>query len=55
VIRKGKEEIVKIKKNIISNEKRKKITCPKGMFKSKAEKNTELALKLLLRQYIIYF
>lgn len=47
--------MVKIKRNVILDEKRKKTTCPKGMFKSKAEKNTELALKLLLRQYIFYF
>lgn len=47
--------MAKIKKDVISNEKRKKTTCPKGTLKSKAEKNTELALKLLLREYIIYF
>jgi len=47
--------MAKIKRNVNSNGKRKKTTCPKGMFKSKAEKNTELALKLLLRQYIFYF
>lgn len=47
--------MAKIKRNVILDENRKKTTCPIGIFKSKAEKNTDLALKLLLRDYIFYF
>jgi hypothetical protein len=34
-------------------EKRKKTKCPEGAFKTKVQKNTELALKLLRAYYQI--
>ncbi|MCB2299894.1 hypothetical protein [Clostridium tagluense] len=44
-----------IRDKVMSTEKRKKTTCPKGLLKSEAEKNTEKVLKLMRGYYQIYY
>lgn len=47
--------MAKINKHLTPNGKRKKTTCPKGIFKSEAQKNSELVLKLMKGYYQIYY
>lgn len=47
--------MTKIKKHLIPNVKRKKTTCSKGIFKSEAQKNSELVLKFMRGYYQIYY
>jgi hypothetical protein len=54
--KRGRMEMAKIKnkETVVTKEQRKKTTCPEGLLKSEAEKNTELVLKLLRGYYQMY-